>query len=141
MQPPPGPYGQPPGAHGQYNAPSGAYSPAYPEARRVRDGPAAPSSANRHAAETIRWRVRLPLPRDRTSEETRVSLVPRSRDVAAVAVANARADTFVNEPRDLTPPPPTPLATRFAFSGPRTPSAKRAFPAQAVLLRVDLRDR
>ena len=53
MQPPPGPYGQPPGPYGQQNAPNGACRPACPEARRAGDGAAAPSSAKRHAGETI----------------------------------------------------------------------------------------
>ena len=53
MQPPPGPYGQPPGPYGQQNVPNGACRPACPEARRAGDGAAAPSSAKRHAGETI----------------------------------------------------------------------------------------
>ena len=143
MQPPPGPYGQPPGAYGRQSAPNGACCPASSEARRVREGAAAPSSVIREPARgrDVLRRVRFPRPLDRTSEGTRVSLAPRSRDIAASAVASARVDAYVNGPRDLTPPPPTPLATLSTFSGPRTPSAKQAFQAQAVLLRVDLRGR
>jgi len=50
MQPPPGPYGQPPGAYGRQNAPNGACCPASSEARRVREGAAAPSSVIREPA-------------------------------------------------------------------------------------------
>ena len=61
MQPPPGPYGQPPGAYGRQNAPNGACCPASSEARRVREGAAAPSSVIREPARgrDVRRRVRF----------------------------------------------------------------------------------
>lgn len=138
MQPPPGPYGQPPGAYGRQNAPNGACCPATSEARRVREGAAAPSSVIREPARRrVRFRGRSNgLPRG----DARLARASFARYHQHPALANA-VDTSANEPRDLTPSPPTPLATRSPSRAPRTPSAKQAFPARAVLLRADLRDR
>ena len=73
----------------------------------------------------------FPRPLDRASARGRAS---RSRIVRAVSPAlgtherRRRLDTSANEPRDLTPSPPTPLATRSPSRAPRTRVREAGFP-------------
>lgn len=126
MQPPPGPYGQPPGAYGRQNAPNGACCPASSGARRVREGAAAPSSVIREPARgrDVRRRVRfrgrsIGLPRG----DARLARASFARYHQRLALTNAVAVSTpprTSLPRDLTPSPPTPLATRSPSRAPRT---------------------
>ena len=136
MQPPPGPYGQPPGAYGRQNAPNGACCPASSGARRVREGAAAPSSVIREPARgrDVRRRVRfrgrsIGLPRG----DARLARASFARYHQRLALTNAdrrrRLDTSANEPPSRSDPVSShPARDAIAFSGPANAVREAGFP-------------